>query len=78
MLQKHFTEKGASFLTVTPGIRFRGADTDDQKRITTPRQARRLGSDYIVVGRPITAAADPKAAYDRCVNDFLTDNPEGE
>lgn len=78
MLQKHFTGKGAAFLTVTPGIRFRGAGTDDQKRITTPREARVGGSDYIVVGRPITAAPDPVAAYDRCVNDFLTENPEGE
>lgn len=78
MLRRHFTEKGAAFLTVTPGIRFRGAKADDQKRITTPRQARTLGSDYIVVGRPVTAAADPAAAYDRCINDFLTDEPEGE
>lgn len=78
MLHRHFLEKGAAFLTVTPGIRFRGAEADDQKRITTPRQARTLGSDYIVVGRPVTAAADPAAAYDRCVNDFLTDEPEGE
>ena len=53
-----------------------GGSVDDQKRITTPRQARERGSDYIVVGRPITAAADPVAAYDKCVNDFLTDNEE--
>ena len=78
MLRAHFAKKGTSFLTVTPGIRFRGAGTDDQKRITTPRQARNGGADYIVVGRPIPAAADPRAAYDRCVNDFLTDHAEGE
>lgn len=78
LLHHHFLAKGRPFLTVTPGIRFQGAAADDQKRITTPRQARRLGSDYIVVGRPITAADDPKAAYDKCVNAFLTDDPEGE
>lgn len=78
MLSEHFKSKGTPFMTVTPGIRFRENDTNDQKRVTTPREARLLGSDYIVVGRPITAAKDPKTAYDRCVNDFLTDNKEGE
>ena len=77
MLQTYFTGIGKPFLTVTPGIRFAAAGADDQKRITTPRKARLLGSDYIVVGRPITAAADPKAAYAQCVNDFLTDNADG-
>ncbi len=61
---------GAGFLTVTPGIRFADGDTGDQKRVTTPAKARALGSDYIVVGRPITAAADPVAAYERCVAEF--------
>lgn len=78
MLHRYFTAQGKNFMTVTPGIRFRGAGTDDQKRITTPRQARLLGSDYIVVGRPITAASDPKTAYERCINDFTTDHAEGE
>ena len=62
---------GADFLAVTPGIRFADAAADDQRRITTPAQARVLGSDYIVVGRPITAAADPVAAWRRCVDEFL-------
>ena len=62
---------GASFLTVTPGVRFAGGDAGDQKRVTTPAKARELGSDYIVVGRPITAAADPVAAYERCVSEFV-------
>ena len=62
---------GADFLAVTPGIRFADAAADDQRRITTPAQARALGSDYIVVGRPITAAPDPVAAWRRCVEDFL-------
>ena len=62
---------GADFLAVTPGIRFADAAADDQRRITTPAQARTLGSDYIVVGRPITAAADPVAAWRRCVDEFL-------
>ncbi|MBR1456226.1 MAG: orotidine-5'-phosphate decarboxylase [Oscillospiraceae bacterium] len=62
---------GASFLTVTPGVRFAEGDVGDQKRVTTPGRARELGSDYIVVGRPITAAADPVAAYRRCVKEFL-------
>ena len=58
---------GESFLTVTPGVRFADGDAGDQKRVTTPAQAKELGSDYIVVGRPITAAEDPVAAYERCV-----------
>ena len=62
---------GASFLTVTPGIRFADGDTGDQKRVTTPALAAKLGSDYIVVGRPITAAVDPAAAYERCVREFV-------
>lgn len=62
---------GEAFLTVTPGVRFADGDAGDQKRVTTPEKARKLGSDYIVVGRPITAAADPVAAYRRCVKEFL-------
>lgn len=62
---------GDSFLTVTPGVRFAGGDVGDQVRITTPERAGELGSDYIVVGRPITAAADPVAAYRRCVKEFF-------
>ena len=62
---------GAGFLTVTPGVRFAEGDAGDQKRITTPARARELGSDYIVVGRPITQAADPAAAYERCREEFL-------
>ena len=62
---------GEKFLTVTPGVRFADGEQGDQKRIATPERARTLGSDYIVVGRPITAAADPKAAYERCVKEFL-------
>ena len=62
---------GASFLTVTPGVRFAGGETGDQKRVTTPAQAREMGSDYIVVGRPITAADNPVAAYERCVREFV-------
>ncbi len=61
---------GKTFLTVTPGIRFADAAADDQTRITTPAKARTGGSDYIVVGRPITQAADPVAAYRRCVTEF--------
>ena len=61
---------GRQFLTVTPGVRFAGGDTGDQKRVTTPARAKELGSDYIVVGRPITAAPDPVAAYERCVAEF--------
>ena len=62
---------GADFLTVTPGVRFADGDAGDQKRVMTPAQAARAGSDYIVVGRPITAAADPVAAYERCLREFL-------
>ena len=62
---------GADLLTITPGVRFADSKTDDQVRITTPARARELGSDYIVVGRPITQAADPVAAYMRCVKEFL-------
>ncbi len=62
---------GAGFLTVTPGVRFAGGDAGDQKRVTTPSRARELGSDYIVVGRPVTQAEDPVAAYRRCRAEFL-------
>lgn len=62
---------GAQFLTVTPGVRFADGDKGDQVRVTTPARAREIGSDYIVVGRPITQAADPVAAYRRCVQEFL-------
>lgn len=62
---------GAGFMTVTPGIRFADSGADDQVRITTPARAREIGSDYIVVGRPITAADDPVAAYERCLRDFV-------
>ena len=61
---------GKSFLTITPGVRFADGDVGDQKRVMTPAQAKAIGSDYIVVGRPITAAADPVAAYERCVAEF--------
>lgn len=62
---------GASFLTVTPGVRFADGDKGDQKRVMTPEEARKIGSDYIVVGRPITAAEDPVAAYERCIREFV-------
>ena len=62
---------GAQFITVTPGVRFADGDVGDQKRVMTPAQAREVGSDYIVVGRPITAASDPVAAYERCVREFV-------
>ncbi len=62
---------GAGFLTVTPGVRFADGDAGDQKRVMTPEQAKLIGSDYIVVGRPITAAADPVAAYQRCIREFV-------
>ena len=62
---------GSGFLTVTPGVRFADGEIGDQKRVTTPAQAKALGSDYIVVGRPITAAADPVAAYRRCASEFV-------
>ena len=61
---------GKQFLTVTPGVRFAGGDVGDQKRVTTPEKAKELGSDYIVVGRHITAAEDPVAAWKRCVSEF--------
>ncbi len=61
---------GKSFLTVTPGVRFADGDIGDQKRVMTPAEAKKIGSDYIVVGRPITAAEDPVAAYERCLNEF--------
>lgn len=61
---------GRDFVTVTPGVRFADGDIGDQKRVMTPAQAKAIGSDYIVVGRPITAAADPVAAYERCVAEF--------
>ncbi len=62
---------GKNFLTVTPGVRFADGDVGDQKRVMTPEQAKKIGSDYIVVGRPITAAEDPIAAYKRCVAEFV-------
>lgn len=62
---------GKDFLTVTPGVRFADGDMGDQKRVMTPAQAKEIGSDYIVVGRPITAAADPVAAYKRCIKEFV-------
>ena len=61
---------GKEFLTITPGVRFADGDVADQVRVTTPARAREIGSDFIVVGRPITAAADPVAAYRRCVDEF--------
>ena len=64
---------GKSFLTETPGVRFDDGEKGDQKRVMTPREARKAGSDYIVMGRPITAAADPCAAYFRAVREFLED-----
>ena len=62
---------GKEFLTVTPGIRFADGAVGDQVRVTTPTQAREIGTDFIVVGRPITAAEDPVAAYKRCLEEFL-------
>ena len=62
---------GKNFVTVTPGVRFADGDAGDQKRVTTPEKAKDLGSDYIVVGRPITAASDPVEAYNRCVKEFI-------
>ena len=62
---------GKDFLTVTPGIRFADSKKDDQKRITTPAEAKEIGSDFIVVGRPITAAEDPVKAYERCCEEFI-------
>ena len=62
---------GKDFLTITPGVRFADGDVGDQKRVMTPAQAKEIGSDYIVVGRPITAAEDPVAAYERCIAEFV-------
>ena len=62
---------GEGFLTVTPGVRFAGGEVGDQVRVTTPAKAKEIGSDYIVVGRPITGAEDPVAAYRRCVAEFV-------
>jgi len=62
---------GKDFMTVTPGVRFADGDIGDQKRVMTPAEAKKIGSDYIVVGRPITAAEDPVAAYRRCVAEFV-------
>jgi len=62
---------GKDFVTVTPGVRFADGNVGDQKRVMTPAQAKEIGSDYIVVGRPITEAADPVAAYERCINEFV-------
>ena len=62
---------GQGFVTVTPGVRFADGDVGDQKRVMTPAEAKKIGSDYIVVGRPITAAADPVAAYERCISEFV-------
>ena len=62
---------GKNFVTVTPGVRFADGDVGDQKRVMTPAEAKKIGSDYIVVGRPITAAEDPVAAYRRCVAEFV-------
>ena len=62
---------GKSFITVTPGVRFSDGDMGDQKRVMTPKEAKKIGSDYIVVGRPITQAADPVSAYNRCIEEFV-------
>ena len=69
--QKVHDTCGKAFLTVTPGVRFADGDIGDQKRVMTPEQAKKIGSDYIVVGRPITAADDPVAAYKRCCDEFI-------
>ncbi len=69
--QKVHETCGDEFLTVTPGVRFADGDIGDQKRVMTPAEAKKIGSDYIVVGRPITAAADPVAAYERCLAEFV-------
>ena len=69
--QKVHDTCGKSFVTVTPGVRFADGDIGDQKRVMTPAEAKKIGSDYIVVGRPITAAPDPVAAYKRCVAEFV-------
>ncbi|MBP3376358.1 MAG: orotidine-5'-phosphate decarboxylase, partial [Clostridia bacterium] len=62
---------GEGFVTVTPGVRFADGDKGDQKRVMTPAEAKKIGSDYIVVGRPITAAEDPVLAYERCCREFI-------
>ena len=62
---------GENFLTVTPGVRFEDSSVGDQKRVTTPKMAKELGSNFIIVGRPITGASDPVKAYERCLNEFL-------
>ena len=62
---------GSEFITVTPGVRFADGEVGDQVRVTTPEKAKEIGSDYIVVGRPITQADDPVAAYRRCVKEFV-------
>ena len=62
---------GDDFITVTPGVRFADGDIGDQKRVMTPAEAKKIGSDYIVVGRPVTAAEDPVAAYERCIAEFV-------
>ena len=69
--QKVHNRCGKDFVTVTPGVRFADGDIGDQKRVMTPAAAKEIGSDYIVVGRPITAADDPVAAYERCVAEFI-------
>lgn len=69
--QKVHETCGDSFLTVTPGVRFADGDIGDQKRVMTPAEAKKIGSDYIVVGRPITSAADPVAAFERCLDEFV-------
>ena len=69
--EKVHTTCGKDFVTVTPGVRFADGDMGDQKRVMTPAEAKRIGSDYIVVGRPITAAPDPVAAYRRCCEEFI-------
>ena len=61
---------GKEFMTVTPGVRFADGEVGDQVRVTTPERAKEIGSDFIVVGRPITAADDPVAAYERCMREF--------
>ena len=71
--EKVHTSCGKSFLTVTPGVRFADGDIGDQKRVMTPAQAKAIGSDYIVVGRPITAAQNPVEAYERCIREFVGD-----
>lgn len=69
--EKVHSSCGKDFLTVTPGVRFADGDAGDQKRVMTPAEAKKVGSDYIVVGRPITKAEDPVAAYERCIAEFV-------